>query len=106
MSDTINCPWCDAEESTDDVKPSDRRCDSCERIYQLDIDYDPAYYTSKIACHACEAEIERTGLWTKLGRFTCCETCRDACNAAYDRREYPKRGFLSETEGRASEVER
>lgn len=46
--DTVFCPWCGADNGTDEAKPGSRwDCSECERVFDLEVEYTPVYSTSK-----------------------------------------------------------
>ncbi len=85
-TDELFCPWCGVENSSDDIGAGGViGCSSCEREFDVEVDYTIVYSTARLKCYACRKDMSK-GLRTKLGgeRWACSTVCVITCNEAYD----------------------
>jgi len=82
MSSTIDCPYCEAEHEPTgchETDSSDWQCHKCERYFDVEIEYDPSYSTSKEPCRDGQCEFGEMSEWRNYGdqelRSATCEKC-------------------------------
>lgn len=82
MSDTIDCPYCEHEHEPTgchETDSSDWECHGCKRYFEVEIEYDPNYSTSKSLCEGGKCEFGEWGEWKPYSdreyRGVSCKEC-------------------------------
>lgn len=71
---TVECPHCEHENEIDHFEPSrnnmfDWECSNCEEEFEVEVEYDPTFYASKIEYDDCQECGKNTRDAYKRGRI-------------------------------------
>ncbi|MHA7967728.1 hypothetical protein ACX93W_26805 [Paenibacillus sp. CAU 1782] len=86
MSNKVECPYCDFENEITDIESNsfDFECQSCEKEFEVEVEYEPSLSAIEIIwvdCQACGTETrnpyrkDRVFPFPQIGHDCVCEKC-------------------------------